>query len=312
MSRISLEKIKNDKISISGGKMHAYLLIIHEYTNVLHTLLRCIDDVRNDIYIHVDANCKGFEKEKCEADVSKSVIYWCPNVKVAWGGYSLIESEIQLLKAATQKSYEYYHLLSGQDLPLKNQDDIHHFFDLNKGKEFVRFQAAKFAFQDRVRYYHLFQELLPRKPKTVLQKVACRLNCAFLWIQKECHFERNKKIHFQKGTQWFSITDELARYVLSQEAWIRKIFKFTYCCDEVFLQTLILNSSFLNKLYITDMNNDIKANMRFIDWDRGKPYIFHMEDFTLLINSGCLFARKFSSDVDDDIVEKIGEVCRRH
>ena len=46
---------------------------------------------------------------------------------------------------------------------------------------------------------------------------------------------------------------------------------------------------------------------RFIDWNRGQPYTFKLEDFDLIMNSGCFFARKFSSKVDKNIIDKIYE-----
>ena len=45
--------------------------------------------------------------------------------------------------------------------------------------------------------------------------------------------------------------------------------------------------------------------MRYIDWTRGHPYTFKSEDYDELMNSGCLFARKFSIVQDDKIVRKI-------
>jgi len=43
-----------------------------------------------------------------------------------WEG-GLISVEMQLLRKATSTdAYQYYHLLSGRDLPIKNQDFIHH------------------------------------------------------------------------------------------------------------------------------------------------------------------------------------------
>ena len=48
--------------------------------------------------------------------------------------------------------------------------------------------------------------------------------------------------------------------------------------------------------------------MRLVDWKRGSkgsPYTFREEDYDELINSGALFARKFSEDVDKNIIEKI-------
>lgn len=53
---------------------------------------------------------------------------------------------------------------------------------------------------------------------------------------------RNGEIQFQKGTNWFSITDSLARYIVEKEDWIHAVFRNTRCCDDVFLQTIIVNS----------------------------------------------------------------------
>ena len=44
---------------------------------------------------------------------------------------------------------------------------------------------------------------------------------------------------------------------------------------------------------------------RCIDWDRGEPYTFTVSDYDMLMNSGCFFARKFSSQVDKNIIDKI-------
>ena len=53
----------------------------------------------------------------------------------------------------------------------------------------------------------------------------------------------------QKGANWFSITRDLAEYVVAQENWIHKRFSYTLSGDELFLQTLVYNSDFKNCLY---------------------------------------------------------------
>ena len=47
--------------------------------------------------------------------------------------------------------------------------------------------------------------------------------------------------------------------------------------------------------------------MRFIDWNKGNPYIFRSIDFEQLMSSDRMFARKFDEKVDFDIVERIFE-----
>ena len=112
-------------------------------------------------------------------------------------------------------------------------------------------------------------------------------------------------VKLKYGSQWFSITHELAEYVIKKEDWINKYFKYTLCSDELFLQTLVYNSKFKDKLYKKEMNDDYTSCMRYIDWKRGGPYTFREEDFKELINSERIFARKFSSKVDNQIIVNI-------
>lgn len=45
----------------TGGK-RAFLFMAHKETEVLHTLMRALDDERNDIFIHMDAK-KRMERQ---------------------------------------------------------------------------------------------------------------------------------------------------------------------------------------------------------------------------------------------------------
>lgn len=47
--------------------------------------------------------------------------------------------------------------------------------------------------------------------------------------------------------------------------------------------------------------------MRYIDWNRGNPYVWKINDYKELINSEYLFARKFDYNIDRYIVDKISE-----
>ena len=93
-----------------------------------------LDHPRNDIFIHMDAKNKLYNPSETLQLVKFSNVYHTRRIKVTWGGYSQIESELILLEAATENgSYEHYHLLSGADLPIKKQEDIISFFEANHG-----------------------------------------------------------------------------------------------------------------------------------------------------------------------------------
>ena len=268
-----------------------------------------LDHPKNDIYIHMDAKNKFYNPDEITRLAKFSKIFHVKRIKVTWGGYSLIESELILLEAAVNhEHYEHYHLLSGSDLPIKKQEDIINFFEAHHGVEFLfcRNLSGGPEWCERPRYYYFFQEKLGLRRyngSSRLLRILNKMNNLSLRIQKKLHLYRHRKINFGFGSQWFSITDELARYILSKRKWIRRTFHNTRCCDEIFLQTIIINSDFRNKIF-----DDKCPNMRFIDWQRGSPYTFTINELDELRESNMLFARKFDPVKDEQIILKIQEL----
>ena len=88
------------------------------------------------------------------------------------------------------------------------------------------------------------------------------------------------------------------------------MFSNTIASDELFMQTLIYNSPFVDTLY--DATNLKNGSMRYIDWQRGKPYTWGSDekDFDLLMESPYMFARKFDES-QNEIIEKIYEELSR-
>jgi len=66
-----------------------------------------------------------------------------------------------------------------------------------------------------------------------------------------------------------------------------------------------MNSEFRGNLYDQSLSDNYLACMRFIDWKRGTPYVFHLSDYDDLINSPYLYGRKFDLTVDSVIVDKL-------
>lgn len=286
---------------------HAYLIIAHNDFNILEKLIKLIDDKRNDIYLHIDVKARDFDFKLFKSLVKESNLYFIKRGNIRWGHYSQIKCEIELLKEATKKEYAYYHLISGVDFLLKTQDEIHSFFSKNQGKEFIHFcsdkQVEKIKF--RIQYYHFVK--YNRTANEKINRLSGLFDKYTLKLQKKLKLKRkyNENINLKYGCNWFSITHNLAKYVVKSEAWIHKHFKFTLCGDELFLQTLVYNSDFKNALYINDFNDNYEACVRHIDWNRGEPYIFRLEDFEELIESRQIFARKFSMSIDQDIIGKL-------
>ena len=293
---------------------HAYIILAHGEFELLSILLSSIDDFRNDIYVHIDAKSKGYNIESIKKIVKHANIDICSEIKVNWGGYSIVKAYMLLFEKAIRTYHSYYHVISGVDLPLMTQDKIHELLAVPK-YEYIHFisNPMQAEFLERVDYYHFFQEYVKYKHVGTLFKV---LEKTSILLQKLIGIHRfDGSFVLQKGCNWVSITHGCVEYILSKKKFIDRTFRYSYIADEMFIQTVVVNSPYMDHVWKKSYSDDIKDALRFIDWNRGLPYTFTTEDYNELIESNCLFARKFSLIKDREIVERIakhaiGDTCK--
>lgn len=128
-----------------------------------------------------------------------------------------------------------------------------------------------------------------------------------LAIQRRLHIDRvkNNRYKFYGGSNWCSLSNRGAHYVAEHYSTYRRAFWFTQISDEAVFQTIMMDSAYKNNIFMPEFKDDYMANIRYIDWKRGNPYIFTKDDFDELINSSCMFARKFDEKTDSLIIEKL-------
>jgi len=281
----------------------AFLIMVHNQPLLLQKLITLIDDERNDIFIHIDKKIN--QNLFTNIQVFKSNLYFVPQVKVAWGDISFIKAEISLFKTAyNTDNYSYFHLISGVDLPLKTPDQFHSFFDNNSEIEYLgfdNFDASRKEVSLRMNYYHLLTKYGKNYNK-LKRYSASLIRKSFVKLQKIIHFSRTQKQTFYMGTNWCSVTASFVKYLLSKENEIYKTYSKSICVDELYKQTLAYNSEFKDK--INKCENQFDQCLREIDWKRGNPYTYKLEDFEILKNSNNFFARKFSEE-NIEIVNKL-------
>ena len=282
---------------------HAYLITAHKNFKILNLLLEVLDDADNDFYILIDKKIKKDNDALIWYSPSQSGLYLLPRIKINWAGYSQIDAELLLLNAATPKLYDYYHYMQGSDFPIKNKREIAEFFERNKGFEFVDFNPSQYEFAHyKCDYYHLFTNCRYFRTNKLLRL----LNHGFAKGQKLLRMRRGNE-ELYHGSALFSITHDFAMYILNEEPFIKKRYHMALAADEVFLQTLLMKSEFMDNVFRFE---EPGANCYLIDWIRksgNSPYTYIMSDYDKLIASEphCLFARKFDEDVDYQIVEKL-------
>lgn len=272
---------------------HAYLILAHNEPELLSLLVERLDDVRNDIYIHFDRKLSVFPDIKT---LHAGLYILKDRVDVRWADVSMLEAEYKLFHAVVDSGcqYSHHHLISGVDLPLKNQDYIHSFFAQHQGKQFVGLhQRPMNSHADRaLHYWHPFTRSFRGSGCVFAIKRILR----YLVIQTLVllGIRRNTTIPFHKGGQWVSITRELIDYLLEQEDRAFTIFSRTFGADEYFVPTLIWDTPFMERLF--DATDESRGAMRYIGWRAdGQLIDFTSQDLPALQQTEYLFARKFNS-----------------
>ncbi len=268
---------------------HAYLIMTYK-PDKIYQLLRQLDYENHDIYIHIDKKCK-YDKSKIESCVSKSSIYILSKFDISWAHISQTMCQIFLLEQAIKNEYSYYHLLSESDFPLKTNEELHTFFE-NSHKNFVHFESKSVPANKEkfIKYYYLFQRYNRHSRFfDILEKI--NIN-----IQKIFHVNRIKDETYACGANWFSITNFLSKLIIANKEHIYKRYRYTRSSDEFYLQSLILKTNNINILSYDKMDDNYIACERYIDWQRGNPYVFSESDVDELIASNFCFARKINLD----------------
>lgn len=280
---------------------HAFLILSHCDFYILEKTVQVLDEENVGIFIHVDKKAKNFDETSVKNKVKKAFLCFVERKKIHWGGYSIVDAELRLFASAFQKGYDYYHLMSGQDMLIKSLDYVDYFMEKHEGKEFLdcdtEKQVASYmdkrALEERFRYYHFFRDT-DVFGKEYLERF-------FVKIQKRIKVDRLKNtFYYGKGSQWASLSHKAVGKLLENREWIRKHFRLTSCADEIYKQTVLLNEGFLPFFY---------ENQRLIMWEpqTSHPKTFCKNDWEMLLESKCLFARKFSTVKDKEIVDKLFE-----
>lgn len=281
---------------------HAYLIISHNEPEILDILVSCLDDARNDIYIHIDR--KAPFDGSCLQTVKSRLFVLKERIDARWGDFSLVDIEMKLFQEAySNGTYAYYHLLSGVDLPVKSQDYIHTFCQTHQGLEFIG--IAQHATQKELdwRSQHWFLFSRDFQSGNLFKKTA---RAVFARLQSLVKYRRTSSLQVKKGSQWCSVTHDFVGFLLKNTELIRKIFTHTYCPDEMFIQTLCWNSDFRSRIF--NPEDEFEGCKRYIKWVNGSLQPLEASEVPDMIQSRKWFARKFSSQrmsVAKDVLKSI-------
>ncbi|WP_294912380.1 beta-1,6-N-acetylglucosaminyltransferase [Tatumella sp. UBA2305] len=284
-----------------------YAIICHEVTNpLLYTVKTLSACESNLIIIHVDkkSNIEDFYFLK-----SVNVLLFEERIDIVWGTFSQIEVTHKLLKFSQHFDFDYFFLLSGNDIPLTGQKEFHKFISINAGCEFFEFQGDRDNYVnplDRVRFRYPCWYF--KRNKNFADKVLSKLYkySRFLFYRNNSFNIHSKKFpQLYKGSNWFGISNKAVQYTIDfidGNPWYYKAFIHSYCCDEVFFHSIIKTWP---EVIFFDSDEVKSSSLKYTDWTSGPdfPRVLTIDDADKVINSGCFFARKISNSITDDNIQ---------
>ena len=279
----------------------AYIMLCHKNPDQINKMIEVLDDGDNDFYIHIDK--KSNIKQSIKVSENVFLLNDDKRISIKWGDISMIAATKNLLEAVinSNQSYGYVWLLSGQDFPLRKQQDIKDYLKKNQGKNFIEIIDE----QDQ-NYYRLLKRnqlyypdwmkkmtLLSRILKIIYMLLTGGLSRTLIFKRKNY---LNVKFYF--GSQWWVLTYDCIKEIYPQLDEYMDFYKYCLVPDESVFQTIYMTTSF---------QNDHNDKLTYVDWNNqmNHPKVIRESDYEEIKKSKYLMARKFDQDVDEKIIYKL-------
>lgn len=270
-----------------------YLIIAHGNFSVLQRLVTALDHEDNDIIIHVDKRVKALPL----LTVVKSHLFFSDKrISVHWGHISQVEAEFILFEESIRQGYyDYVHLISGAHFPLQNQGIIHDFFNNLGGKSVV--SPLYWSREDLLYKLGLKHYFLANANSLGLVSRICNILWRLSMRLQQKSQKRVDRLFHGKFSQWLSLSRHDLECILPYKQEVLREFKYSFCADELFMPYIF------HKANIKPFEFD---KLLFQDFVGASPKNIVADDFSSLMNSGYMFARKFS-DNDLSVIDHIKE-----
>lgn len=274
-------------------------LLIHVHTNP-DQLTRLVSRLRHnevDIFINVDGKV---DLELFKENINN--VYFLNNrVEVMWGRFSQLQQILNSFSEIINTNNQYSHVLfiSGLDYPIVPISQMVELLQNNQSKSYIDyFRLGNDNWSNLMRKRFEYWFFLPQgdiRNNYIVKKVLQKLGFKRRYPFKEVYY----------GSCWFTLSIDAIKYLLDyteKNPRVLDFFKHTGCSDELYIQSVLLNSS-LSK----DMVNEI---YRFFDWgDKGKsPKILTLDDLPKIVSSRAWFARKVDINVDTQLMDKLDQL----
>ncbi|MFH4676251.1 beta-1,6-N-acetylglucosaminyltransferase [Vibrio alginolyticus] len=274
-----------------------YGIQCHKNSEQVILLVNAIVNNGNIVYIHVDLSADHvFEvldlyfKNVAEVTVIKN------RIDVTWSGFSQVQATLNLLVESVRQNYDYFILLSGEDVPLTSNEKLVNFLVSVNEKSVLEVKKQP-VLNWRVNRFNFFSELKYNRSLPV-RSISFLLRKTILRIFKRKNF-KSDDIYY--GSSWVCLHKNHINELLFNniDSFNRK-FMYTACSDEHYFQSWFMMHSptqFLNtRLHFVKFHNS------------SSPVYLTNEQLTELSNHGeHFFARKVDAETAKRYLDECSE-----
>jgi hypothetical protein len=292
------------------------LVIIVQCHKLTDALEYSIGKLKNriDVFVIIHVDKKSILDEFRHLE-SPNVILLPFRELVNWGSFGQIRSTLNAFEWLQHQyiEFDYVSLISGDDVLLRPVEVFLKFLDNNRGTEFIGVEKNGGHFYDPTdRVFYKYPKFFFSKEMNFRKKISLLLFKFSVLLG----FHRNRRFSDlptpYKGSSWFTVTNEAMMYILDfleANKNYEVSFLNSFCADEVFFQTLLMNSPHKHSINLIDCSDidDNEASLRYIDWQSGPDYpkILDVDDLKYAKGKLLFFARKVSSNVSLSDLHKV-------
>jgi hypothetical protein len=279
----------------------AYIVTAYKNPDQAVRLIRRLDADDVHFFVHVD-------KKTNESDYARIVrplanvphVHLLDRHRCDWGGFGHVKATLKGLAEIERRRLEpdYVLLLTGQDYPIVTNAAIKECLARSNGASFLsHFPLPSDEWEGgglpRIDRWHI--------------RIRGR---HYVVAGHRLSIERNIPLGLRPfgGSSYWCLSwrcvDYTNRFVRENPSYVR-FFRYVDVPDEIFFQTIILNSP----LRETVVDDDLRY-VHWQDWNDARPAILGTEDFDAVMSSGKLFARKFDTAHDGQILDMIDAATR--
>jgi hypothetical protein len=273
----------------------AYIISAYKNSGQLVRLVRRLSAGGTSFFIHIDRKSRAeifegaFQQLRDIPDLR-----FLPRHRCHWGDFGHVRATLKGIHTLVTSGtpFDYAVLLTGQDYPVQSHDRIARFFAQAGGKSYLS-------------YFPLPHEEWEHGGLDRIQRWHWRV------LGRHISFPASRGLPLKRsfpagfapygGSSYWCLSRACVQYIhdfVGRNPAFVSFFHTVDVPDEIFFQTLLLNSPLASAL----VNDDL----RYIDWkdpDAGSPGLLVTEDFERIAGSGKLFARKFDETIDHEILD---------